>query len=222
MPAHGVAMTDADLQELFSRDFWEQRYGAADRIWSGRPNPHLVDVAGALTPGRALDVGCGEGADVVWLAAQGWAATGVDVSQLALDRGAAAAAAAGLGERTHWQQVDVLSWSPEPEHDLVTVHFVQMGPPGLDDLYRRLAGGVRPGGTLLVVGHHRDDPAMPADNPHRHLMFDPEDVVAVLDPAGWDVVRAEAAERDGVDQDGRPVRRRDTVVVATRRALSPA
>jgi thioredoxin reductase len=53
---------------MFSEEAWEERYRAKPKVWSGRPNPQLVTEVAALTPGRALDVGCGEGADAVWLA----------------------------------------------------------------------------------------------------------------------------------------------------------
>ena len=65
---------------------WDAMYAERDAVWSGEPNPHLVAEVAALTPGTALDVGCGEGADAVWLARQGWAVTAVDVSQVALER----------------------------------------------------------------------------------------------------------------------------------------
>ncbi|RAE94395.1 class I SAM-dependent methyltransferase, partial [Burkholderia multivorans] len=67
---------------------WEERYAGAEAVWSGEPNPSLVDVVTELdlSPGRSLDVGCGEGADVLWLAARGWQAVGIDVSATAIDR----------------------------------------------------------------------------------------------------------------------------------------
>ena len=77
-------------------EFWEARYADADRIWSGRVNRAVADVAAGLEPGRALDLGCGEGGDAVWLARHGWAVTGVDLSPTAVARGRRAAAEAGV------------------------------------------------------------------------------------------------------------------------------
>lgn len=80
--------------------FWEARYAGNQRVWSGRANAALMTVAADLVPGSALDLACGEGADVLWLAERGWQATGVDISASAVERGRAAAAAAGLSEQT--------------------------------------------------------------------------------------------------------------------------
>src|SRR5258705_2397341 len=64
---------------------WDARYSERDgTMWSGRPNGRLVAEADGLTPGRALDVGCGEGADAIWLARRGWTVTAIDISHVAV------------------------------------------------------------------------------------------------------------------------------------------
>ncbi|HEY4558928.1 MAG TPA: methyltransferase domain-containing protein, partial [Enteractinococcus sp.] len=65
---------------------WNQRYQESERMWSGKVNTGLESMVSSLEPGTALDLGCGEGADVVWLAEQGWYATGVDISSGAIER----------------------------------------------------------------------------------------------------------------------------------------
>ena len=60
-------------------DFWEERYASKSQIWSGRPNSTLVELIGHRAPGRALDLGCGEGGDAIWLAERGWQVTAVDI-----------------------------------------------------------------------------------------------------------------------------------------------
>src|ERR1039458_7951812 len=77
---------------MFTEQFWDERYRSRDHLWSGQPNQRLVEEVAGAAPGHALDVGCGEGGDAIWLARQGWTVTGVDVSSVALQRAAAHAA----------------------------------------------------------------------------------------------------------------------------------
>jgi SAM-dependent methyltransferase len=148
-----------DLTVQFSQEFWDDRYRSAGQLWSGQPNPQLVAQAASLLPGEALDVGCGEGADAIWLARQGWTETGVDISAVALERAADHAAACGdkIARRIGWRQADLLSWDPGPQrYDLVSAQFMYLPAGELESMHRRLAAAVRPGGTLLVVLHHPD------------------------------------------------------------------
>jgi len=102
--------------------FWEDHYYRRERVWSGRPNPALVDVVGSLRPGTALDLGCGEGGDAIWLARQGWRVTAVDVSATALDRAAAEAATASVADRIDFRQHD-LAFLPGA-FDLVSAQYL--------------------------------------------------------------------------------------------------
>ncbi|MDT0612529.1 class I SAM-dependent methyltransferase [Streptomyces lancefieldiae] len=135
-------------------EFWESRYRDSDRVWSGRPNGLLVREASDLTPGTALDLGCGEGADAVWLASRGWRVTGVDISGTALDRAAGHAAEAGVGDRVAWERHELGRSFPEGSFDLVSAHYLQ-SPVALDQrtVLRSAAHAVADGGTLLVVMH---------------------------------------------------------------------
>lgn len=198
-----------------SRDYWEERYGSEERVWSGKPNPHLIATAADLPPGTALDVGSGEGADAIWLASRGWKVTGVDVSQVALDRAARHAADAGVD--ITWQQADVTAWDPTPaQFDLVSAQYLHLPRPAHEALYRRLAAGVRPGGTLLIVGHHPADLDTPVRRPRLpHLMFTAEQVATVLDPSEWDITTAAPERR--VNQEGQEITLTDAVLRAVRR-----
>jgi SAM-dependent methyltransferase len=205
---------------MFTAEFWNERYSSAEAIWSGSPNPRLVDIAGALSPGAALDVGCGEGADAVWLAERGWQVTAVDVSTVALDRAANAARSAGpeIAERITWQQADVLAWSPEPDrYDLVSAQFMHLPWTDLQALHRRLAAAVRPGGTLLIVGHHPSDIDAIARPAHvAALMYPAEQMATTLDPDAWDI-DASNPGRPFTDPDGKLVTLHDAVLRAVRR-----
>jgi SAM-dependent methyltransferase len=121
-------------QDVFGEDYWDDRYGSTHRVWSGEPNPQLVDRVTRLTPGRALEVGCGEGADAIWLAEQGWDVTALDVSQVALDKAAAHAADRGL--TVTWRRADLAGWPGEPgAYDLVSAQFMYLPQPALTELY---------------------------------------------------------------------------------------
>ena len=173
---------------------WEERYATAPALWSGRVNPTLAAQAGDLPPARALDVGCGEGADVLWLAEQGWQATGLDWSEVALARAAAHAAAAGLTDRVEWVRGDVADWQPPAgAYDLITAHFLHPEAELRHELVPRLAAGVAPGGTLLWVGHSLDEARAAVWGAGRFATA--AEVLADLDPQEWDVVVAEALPR---------------------------
>lgn len=182
-------------QDVFSEGFWDERYGAEDRIWSGKPNQQLVDRVAPLRPGRALDVGCGEGADAIWLAQQGWDVTAVDVSQVALDKASAHAEQSGV--TITWQQIDLDGWAGEPgAFDLVSAQFMYLPQPALTELYRALAASVAPGGTLLLVGHHPIDPRH-GDHDFPDVRWTPEEAVSWLDPADWAAIDLATVRREG-------------------------
>ena len=169
---------------MTAQEYWDDRY-RGEPIWSGQPNTLLVSYADELAPGTALDVGSGEGADVIWLATQGWNATGADISPIALRRAAGLAAQAGpaVAARISWQQADLLSWQPPEGHfDLVSAQFIHLPRSERESLHRRLAAAVRPGGTLLVVSHHPSD-LDTGQRPQLPEMFATgEEMATVLDP----------------------------------------
>lgn len=213
---------DVDPAQFYTQGYWDERYSGA-RVWSGNPNPLLVRYVADLAPGDALDVGSGEGADVLWLASRGWTVTGIDVSAVALERAAEAAQRAGaqVAGRITWQRADLVDpeWAPpERRFDLVSAHFMHMPAAMRNALHRRLAAAVRPGGTLLVVGHHPSDLETSMRRPHLPEMFaTPQEMAAVLDPAQWDIETG-APERQSADAEGTLVTIRDAVVRAVRRA----
>jgi 2-polyprenyl-3-methyl-5-hydroxy-6-metoxy-1,4-benzoquinol methylase len=213
---------DFDPAALVTREFWDDRYGSADRIWSGNPNQQIVEHVADLAPGTALEVGCGEGADAIWLAERGWRVSAIDVSTVALARAARQAAEAGteIAERIDWQQADILSWQPAPrQFDLVTAHFIHVPTLEREQLHRRLAEAVRPGGTLLIVGHHPSDLETSVGRWRLvDFLFTAEQVAAALTPEEWQIVVCDAPERQALDPDGQPVTIRDAVLKATRRA----
>jgi SAM-dependent methyltransferase len=205
--------------DLHGQAHWDARYGTSERVWSGRPNHRLVAEVADLPPGHALDAGCGEGADALWLAERGWRVTALDVSPVALARAAGVAAERGeaVADRIAWRQADLRRWTPEPAaYDLVSAHFVHPAPAERPALVRRLAEAVAPGGLLLYVGH---DPSDPVARGHRHaeLLVDAPAIAALLDRDDWEIEAAEPRPRPGIGPDGRAVTHRDAVVRARRR-----
>lgn len=203
---------------MFTEEFWDERYASSDRIWSGNPNARLVEEVAGLAPGTALDVGCGEGADVVWLASQGWTVTGVDVSGVVIRRAAEHAADAGVADRASWERVDVFALEPLPvEQDLVTASYVHVPPDRFEDVYRHLAASVAVGGSLVVLAHHPDDVHTGLRNTDlSHLLFTPDAVTTLLGE-GWEVVTSRVVTREHVHE-GTTYVVSDTVVRARRLA----
>ena len=197
---------------------WDSRYSESPQIWSGRPNVVLEREVSDLDPGRALDLGCGEGADAVWLAQRGWHVTAVDISGVALQRAVAHAVAAGVDGRIEWQRRDLGESFPDGMYDLVSAQFLHCwGDLPREKILRAAAAAVAPGGILLIEGHLDHGPF-----PHHHgeVTFPtPDDVIADLDllSGDWDVLVSEAHERHQTGPDGVPATRTDSTVKARRR-----
>ena len=201
----------------FSEDAWDERYRSAQRVWSGNPNPQLVAEVAGLSPGRALDVGCGEGADAIWLARAGWTVVAADISGVALERAAQHARDTdqSAAARIEWRRVDLLAHPPEASSfDLVSAQFMQLPPELRTALFTSLAAATRNGGMLLVVGHHPSDldtgvrrPPMP------EVFYAPEEIAGLLD-GSWTVRTCEARPRGATTPDGAEVTIHDTVLAA--------
>lgn len=216
------------------RQHWDARYSEREQLWSGNPNVALVATVGSLAPGRALDLGCGEGADSVWLAERGWQVTAVDVSATAIERAEGLAASHGIpGERITWVLADVASWEPAGPYDLVSACFLHslLDFPR-EEVLRRAAGAVGPGGRVLVVGHaepppwtadHADhggpDHGGPDHGGHEHRVLTPEGELAglQLDPGEWSVEVSEVRTRAATGPDGQQAMLRDVVTFVRRR-----
>ena len=157
---------------------WDTRYSERDgAMWSGRPNGRLVAEVAGLTPGWALDVGCGEGADAIWLARRGWTVTAIDISDVAVCRAREAAELAGA--TVEWVCGDILQTPFQAaSFDLVSMQYPALPKAAGDTAVRELLGTVRPGGLLLAVYHDLDDEHC------EHMKskgLDPADYVAVDD-----------------------------------------
>src|SRR5688572_9937453 len=211
----------------FDQGFWEQLWSKtlrehADKVAGRPPNAHLMAEAADLTPGRALDAGCGHGADTLWLAAHGWRVTALDFSRAALAHGRSMAEALGadVAERIDWIESDLASWKAEPGHyDLVVCLYVHVAG-SVEEMVGQMANGVAPGGTLFLVGHRPIDPTTGAATAAANqVQVSVESAVAALDSNVWELVVAEERPRavagTGVDAVIR-ARRRTRVDVSGR------
>jgi SAM-dependent methyltransferase len=205
------------------RAHWDARYASREQVWSGEPNRQLVAEAASLPPARALDIGCGEGADALWLADRGWRVTAVDISPVALARATARAAEHGdeVASRIAWEHADVRTWSPPlAAYGLVSAQFLHPAPDVRPQVVRRLAAAVAPGGVLLYVGHDPSDVGV-VPRGHPELLIPVSDIAQLLDRDVWDVEVAETRPRPGTHPDGRAVTLHDAVVRARRRRQRP-
>jgi SAM-dependent methyltransferase len=208
-------------------DFWEERYRGAERVWSGRVNATLAALVGELEPGRALDLGCGEGGDAIWLAQNGWHATGVDLSPTAIERARAAANERGVTGRTTFVAADLSTYTDTARltdgdrYDLVTASFLQ-SPVELprEAILRAATRFVAPGGRLLIVGHAAAPSWSPPEHMHDVVFPTPETDLAALhvDPAAWRTLVCEVRERAATAPDGADTVLLDSVVLVQRRA----
>lgn len=200
-----------------TQEFWEEFYDH-DQVWSGRVNAQLADVAADLAPGRALDLGCGEGADAIWLAEDGWQVLAVDVSANALERARAAATQQTVLSRIRFERHDLSVSFPDGRFDLVSAQFLH-SPVQMDReaMLRRAADAVAVGGRLLIVGHAAAPP-WAGEHGHEHRFDTVDEVLAgmALDDAQWERLRAATVDREAVGPDGQAGTLTDTVILLRR------
>ncbi|ATG56244.1 16S rRNA methyltransferase [Brachybacterium ginsengisoli] len=212
--AHAHPAPDPSLSPA---EHWEKRYGGQERVWSGRVNATLAEVVGGFEPGTSIDLGCGEGGDVLWLAEQGWQARGLDISETAVGRARAEADARGV-DRATFTATDLDAWQPEPDTvDLVTASFFQ-SEVALEriEILRRAATALRPGGHLVTISHAA--PPSWSDHLAPNMIDVHAEAEQLAQPVeDWAVEIAEERRRPATGPDGAHGEHVDAVLVLRRR-----
>jgi 2-polyprenyl-3-methyl-5-hydroxy-6-metoxy-1,4-benzoquinol methylase len=177
----------------FAREDWNARYAQKELLWTAEPNRLFAAEASELAPGKALDLACGEGRNAVWLAEQGWHVTGVDFSDVALEKARQLATSRDVD--VNWVLADVLTWEAERDSfDLVVVLYLQLPAVELARAVRAAAAAVRTGGTLFVLGHDATNLSEGHGGPKDPaVLFTAEDVAREL--PGFELERAEKVAR---------------------------
>ena len=175
------------------REEWNERYGTDELVWRAEPNQFLVEEVERLTPGRALDLACGEGRNAVWLASQGWKVVGMDFSSAGLAKGRRMADERGV--EVTWVEADAVSWiPPRSGFDLVVLMYLQLPYDQRRAALGHAAAALAPRGVLLVVGHDATNPTEGFGGPQDPaVLYSAEDIVGDLD--GLRIERAERVER---------------------------
>ncbi|MFB9908990.1 class I SAM-dependent methyltransferase [Allokutzneria oryzae] len=198
--------------------FWDGVYATRPAASAPRPNARLTEIVTGLPPGDALDLGCGDGGDALWLVGQGWNVTAADISAVAVERLAALAGSHGLGDRVTAVRHDLGGAFPQGEFDLICAHYLHT-PFDLDRaaVLRSAAHALRPGGRLLVVDHGSAAPWSWNQDPDARYPS-PREVAADidLDPATWTVERADTPRRTATGPGGQSAEVIDHVLVIRR------
>lgn len=198
---------------------WDERYAAADLVWSAGPNQFVAAECADLSPGRAVDLAAGEGRNAIWLAQRGWQVTAVDFSQVGLDKGRRVAGDLPV----EWVCADVTAWAPPEPVDLVVIAYFQVPAAARRTTVAGAVRALRPGGTLVWVSHDTSNLTEGTGGPQDpSVLMSAEDVLADVETTGLpvDVARAERVARlvESGDHRGEETRTAwDALVRLTRR-----
>ena len=174
---------------------WDERYAGSALVWSGGPNAAVARELADLPPGAAVDLGCGEGRNALWLAERGWRVRAVDFSAVALAKGRTLAADRAVGDRVTWEQADATTWRGS-ELDLAVVAYLQLAAPQRRAAVRAAFGSLRPGGTFLLVAHDTTNLTDGTGGPQDPaVLMTAADVVADLAGLPAEVLSAERVAR---------------------------
>ena len=176
-------MSQTDTRTSPERSKWNTRYAEKEFVWTATANRFLIEEAGDLVPGRALDLAAGEARNAIWLAEKGWTAHAVDFSEIGLEKGRLLAEARGVADKVTFETADLRDYTPELRgFDLVALFYLHLTADALPPIFKRAADAVAPGGTFLLVAHDLANLNGGHGGPQDpSVLYTAEDVVAALD-----------------------------------------
>ncbi|WP_245943868.1 class I SAM-dependent methyltransferase [Acuticoccus kandeliae] len=206
--------TNFDEMRADPQGYWERRYKTGSPHSSGRPGTALRRFVEPLAAGRALELGCGKGDDAVWLAGAGWSVVAVEIAAAAIELAAANAARAGVADRIRFEQHDLSRAFPDGTFDLVVASFLAAFP--REEVLRRAAGSVAPGGHLLIIEHGSRPPWSTAPDDWRFPVAAETVEALALEEGAWRPVHVGSLEREMTGPEGERASVLDTVVFLRR------
>ena len=157
--------------------FWNEMWSDIEDCGSGS-DEILADQVERLTPGRALDIGCGTGGNAVWLAKHGWQVTALDYSEVAIEKGRRLASEQGAD--VEFVVADVSTHRPRGEYDLITCFYIQLFRHQRANMLAKMSEALAPGGTFLFVSHDKSGPPAGWSTEDLLSLTTPEEIVAEL------------------------------------------
>lgn len=195
---------------------WNQRYAGSDFVWSVTVNQFVERHLAELDPGRAVDLGAGEGRNAVWLAQRGWRVTAVDFSEVGLEKGRRLAAEHDVD--VDFVCADATTWAPDGPVDLVVLAYLQLDAHGRRAVLEHAASWLAPGGTVFVIAHDRTNVTDGYGGPpSAAVCYDVDESVSAL--AGLEIADARVVERTVTNDDGVHTAL-DTLIIASRPTAS--
>lgn len=202
------------MQADSARDAWNQRYSTSDYVWKVTANQFVEEHLADLTPGRAIDLGAGEGRNAVWLAERGWQVVAVDFSPVGLEKGARLAADHGV--EVEFVEADATTYDPPQLVDLVLLAYLQLAEDDRRTVLEHVRSWLAPGGAVFVVAHDRSNVSEGYGGPPTpDVCYTVEETLEVLD--GLEFPIAHVAERTVTTDAGERIAL-DTVVMARQAA----
>ena len=184
------------------QEMWDGRYAGRGHLWGAGPNVFVEEICRDLEPGTALDLGCGQGRNAIWLASRGHTVTALDLSPVAIRQARSIAAERDVD--VAFAAVDLTQWSPAGRTwDLVLLAYIQLP----DEVRRRVhtaaQEAVARGGRLVLVAHHLDNLAGGIGGPQsREYLFTNSEVASDfpgLEIERNDTVMRPTEEGDAID-----------------------